>query len=134
MVDTRPSRFMVSAIQGPHWIWNGVIVGIHNQRPVIAVAGQMNLVDPVCWDSIDIVHRLEAVVVGTDMDIVDIQQNETVGALGNGGKKFPLAHCRFFITQIARHIFQKDLASESVLYPLNAFCNMCDRFISVRHR
>jgi hypothetical protein len=45
-------------------------------------------------DGIDVAQRVEAMVVGADVDIVDVEQDEAVRPLGDRTEKFPLRHGR----------------------------------------
>ena len=61
-------------IQIPDRIWNIVIMRIDDYLTMIAMARQMDLPDFFTRQASNIIHRFKAVVAGTDVDVIYVEQ------------------------------------------------------------
>ena len=77
-------------VEPPYRIDDRVIVGVDDNVALVGVAGEMELADAVGRHAVDEGPRVEAVVEAADVDVVDVEQDQAVGALGDGGDEFPL--------------------------------------------
>ena len=100
----------------------------------MAVAGEMNLPNALARHSAKVVEGVEAVVVGADVDVVDVQQDPAVGPLGDGGQKLPLRDARVGVGHVARHVLEQDPPAKVVLHPAHPAGDVRDRLLGVRQR
>lgn len=75
----RPKTLHCGFVERPHRIDDGFIMGIDAVIPEIAVAGQVELLYPLEWDVSNIGIRVKSMIEGADIDIVDIEQDQTIG-------------------------------------------------------
>src|SRR2546425_2485482 len=122
------------AIKVPHRRADRPSVRIKEVGALVAMSGEMNLANALCWQSCQVLCRVEAVVGGADVDIVDIEQDAAVGLLGDLCQKGPLRHGRMREGQIARHILEQDLPAKPVLHGPHPLGDMLKRLFGVRQR
>ena len=58
-----------------------MIVGVDEIVAVIFVAGEMDLLHAIDRNRLQIVQRIKLVIHAADIDVVDIEQQQTIGAL-----------------------------------------------------
>ena len=73
-------------------------------------------------------------IEGAHVDVVDVEQDQTVGFGGDGGEKFPLGHHGRPISEIARHILQKNPPAEKILDLPNPRDHVAQGFLGVGQR
>src|SRR5438046_711383 len=70
----RPRAPPGQAVQLPH-LGDGVVaVRVHDVRPLVRVSGHVVLDHAVSGDPLDVGPRVEAVVEGADVDVVDVEE------------------------------------------------------------
>ena len=77
--------------------------------------------------------RIEMMVDAVDVDVVDVQQQQAVGALGELRQEFPLGHLRGSIGDVAGYILQQDLLTDSILNLPHACHQVRQRRLRVRN-
>src|SRR5262245_41102136 len=102
------------AIEIPHLVAHGMVVGVDNVAPFVAVAGDMELNDPIARHAVQEVVGGEAVVEGADIDVVDVEQKPAIGAARHLARELPLGHLRLAEGDIARYVLEREPASENV--------------------
>jgi hypothetical protein len=70
-------------VKVPDGIDHGMIVGIENVFLELGVTGKMRLRDTLRGHGVDVIHRIEAVVPGRDVDVVYIKQDSAVRRFDN---------------------------------------------------
>ena len=110
---------------------HGVVMCIdqHLARP--AVTGQMNLEDAIRRDRVDVFHRIEAMIMRTDEDIVDIEQDAAVGFFRDRHQEIPFADHVAFEAQIGGNILEGDSTTETILDLPNAFGDVGDDVVRI---
>ena len=93
-----------------------MVMGIEQMGPVVAVAGEMELHDPIDRYRIDVLLGAEAMIEGADEDVVNVEQNSAIGFIGDRTQEFPLGQPRILKGQVARHVFDQDWALEEFLH------------------
>src|SRR6266700_3932949 len=97
-----PEELDGACVQIPYGRRNGVVMGIDQVTALITVPGKVKLPDALLRDGVQIDLRVEAVIDATDVDVVDVEQNGTVRALGDFAQELPFAHVGLSKSQIAR--------------------------------
>ena len=120
-----------AGIELPDGIDDGMVVGVEDVLLVFGVAGDVDLGDAVRGHGVDVVHGIELVVHGGDIDIVDVEENAAVGALGNFGDKFPLGHLGAGEGGVGADVFDGDGDFEEVLHHADALDGALDGFPGV---
>ena len=69
-----------------------------------------------CGNVVQIIVRIEAVVLAGDVDVVDVQQDAAVGLLDDFAEKFPLAHFRDMKFGVAADVFDDDGHFQKILH------------------
>ena len=72
------------------------------------MAGDMDLRDAFGRNAVDVIERIEAVILRRDVDIVYVEQNSAVGALDDFVQEFPLGHFGNVKFGIAADVFHGD--------------------------
>ena len=87
-----PATLDGARIELPDRIDHRMVVRVENVLFVPRVTGDMNLRHAVRGHRVDVIHRLELMIHGRDIDVVHVQQNAAVGALHDFGQELPLGH------------------------------------------
>ena len=69
-----------------------------------------------------------------DVNVIDVQQQVAVGALGDGGKEFPFRHRVLAVGDVARQVFDQHLLTDKILHPRNPLCDVLHRLLGVGQR
>lgn len=64
---------------------------VDNVAAAITVSGQMDLLDTLGRQRIDELVRIETMVETAHIDVIHVQQQQAIGALGDLVDEFPLA-------------------------------------------
>src|ERR1700733_2757980 len=83
-----------ASVERPDAVAYGVIVRIEKVRSLVAVAGEMDLLDPVDGNAREKLRGIEIVVVCADEYVVDVEEEPAIAALRESGEKLPLRHRR----------------------------------------
>ena len=121
-------------VEIPHLVADRVIVGIDDVVILVAMARNMELHDTVARDALQKVVRGKAVVERAHIDIVDVEQEPTIGAVRHLGDEFPLAHFRLAERHIARNILQCQATTEHILHLAHAVDHVIERFFGIGNR
>ncbi len=100
----------------------------------LRVAGDVNLRDAVGGHGVDVVHGLELVVHGRDVDVVHVEENAAVGAFDHLGQKLPLGHLGAGEGGIAGDVLDGHGNFEEVLNHAHALDGALDGLPGVRQR
>src|SRR5262249_50161563 len=93
-------------IELPHGVDDVIAMRVQNVRAFVSVPCQVILNDPIHWNPINEVVRIQSVVEGADVNIVDVEENATVRLLSEGREKVDLCPRRSSKFQIGRRIFE----------------------------
>ena len=120
LAETARRRF----IKRPHRIHHRCIVGVDQQGLLVAVAGEVELLNAFHRDVAKIFVGVKAMIAAADVDVVDVQQDQAIGASGQLRQKRPLRHLGAFEFGIAGNVFQHQAAAENILHLLDAFAHV----------
>src|SRR5260221_573953 len=98
------------------------------------VAGEMDLADCGGRQRGQIVRRVPAVVRRAHEDVVDIAQDATAAALGDGGEELPFEDDRMAGAQITRRVLDENAALQMVLKTLDIPADDVERLLGERKR
>lgn len=122
------------AVNSPYIVDHRPDVRVDDVFTVVCVSSEMELADTIDGDGLEVGVDGEAVVKGADVDVVDIQEDLAVGALGDLAQEVPFGEFAFGESDVARDIFEQDLASEGILDLLDARDDVADGFFGVGER
>src|SRR5215469_8041502 len=100
----------------------------------VAVPREMKLRNALSGDSGEVGRGVEAMVECIHVDVVDIEQDTAVGGLGHAREKFPFAHRRFAIREVARDILDKNRTLENILNGADSARDVLERRLGERQR
>ena len=109
-------------------------MGVNQHVAALTVPGQMNLPYAGYRHRIDIGPGVEAVIGGTDVDIVDIEQQVAPGPGAHRVDKLPFGHDRRVKADIARRIFDQHRPAEQALGQINILADQIKRFLGIGQR
>ena len=69
-----------------------MIVGVEKVLFELRVASDMNLPDTMTWHIVEVIVRVEVVVLRRDVNVVHVQQNTAVGQFDHFAQELPLCH------------------------------------------
>src|SRR5690349_16379746 len=95
------------------------------------MAREVELLHALRRNTVHVSARVESVVEAADEDIVDVEEDEAVGAPCYLAEEFPLCHDRLLVTDITRNILQQDAPAQSFLNLRHARSNMPYSFLGV---
>ena len=84
-----PKRRDRAAIERPDVVAYRVIVRVEQVRPLVAVPREVELPDAIARNAVDERDGIEAVVARADEDVVHVEQQPAVGALGQRARGTP---------------------------------------------
>ena len=95
---------------------------------------QVYLADLVCRDRVDVIGCLEAVVLGADIDVIDIEKYPAAAPSRHGGQELPFRDGGVFELHVTGDILDQDLPAQEILDLGDALCHMIERLLRVRQR
>src|SRR5215469_8563892 len=101
-------------VEFPNRIDDGMIVSVKNVLAIFGVAGDVNLRDAVCGNTVDVSGGIETVILRGDVNIVDVEKNAAIGALDDFVEELPLGHFGDVKFGVAGDIFDNDRDFEEV--------------------
>ena len=113
-----PDRVLV---QFPHRIDHRMIVRIENIFLELGVAGDVNLRHALRRHAVQIIVRIEVMILRRNIDIIDVQQNAAVGPLHHFVQKLPLGHFRNVKFGVAADVLHRDGNFQEIA----RFANFC---------
>ena len=119
------------AIEIPHLVAHGMVVGVDDVALFVAVTGDMELDDPIARHAMQEFVGGEAVVEGADIDVVDVEQEPAIGAPCHLAHELPLGHLGLAEGDVARHVLERQPASEKVLNLADAVDDVVQRLLGV---
>src|SRR5882757_1321164 len=106
-------------------------MGVDQVSALITMPGKVKLPDALLRHGVQIGLRIEAVIDAADVDIVDVEQDGAVRALGDLAQEFPFAHVGLLQSQVARYVFEQELPTERILYLADAGDHMRQRLLVI---
>jgi hypothetical protein len=108
-------------VEEPHDVGNRSAMRVDQQSGIEVVAilgeaGEMDFADMLHRKSVEISHRLEAVIDCRHVDIVDVEQKPAPGALDDRAQELGLAHGRSLERDVSRGILEQDGALKNLLH------------------
>src|SRR6185369_11593603 len=104
-----------ACIERPHRVEDRMIVGVEDVLLEPGVTGDVDLRYTVGGNSFDVVARIEVVVLGRDVDVVDVEKNAAIGLLDYFIEELPFGHLRDMKLCVAGDIFDSDGDFEKIL-------------------
>jgi len=101
---------------------------------VILVARKVNLLHALRGDGIQVLERIELVIDRAHVDVVDVEQNQAIGARGDLAQKLPLCQAGIAEPDVARDVLQQDAAAEEILHGAHALDDIGERLLGIRKR
>ena len=108
-----------------------MIVGVDDVVALVGVAGEVELPNARLRQAAQESQRIEIMIEGADIDIVDVEQDLAVGALAEFGDELPLREFRHGIGNVARDILQHEPVAEVVLHAPHPLGDVVERFLGV---
>ncbi len=130
----RPQALDRAAVEVPDRIDHGCVMRVDDVVAAVAVAGQMDLLHPLGGHAGQIGVGIEAVVVGADVDIVDVEQDQAVGALRDLAQELPLGERRVPVADVAGDVFEQDAPAQELLHRRHPAYDVADRLLGVGKR
>src|SRR6185312_7159856 len=97
---------------------------IDQARPTRVEAGQVDLSHGRGGYRVQVAQRVETVIDGADVDVIDVEQDRAAAARGNLGEELPLRNRGMPELQIARDVLDQDLLPKMRLRQLDPGANM----------
>jgi hypothetical protein len=97
------------------------------------VAGQVKFSHGLAGYGVKIVQRIEAEIMGTDVNIVDVDEEAAPGTLDRFGQKTGFGNLVAH-REIARRVFDKDLPTQRLLHLVNMIAEAVERIACHWHR
>jgi hypothetical protein len=88
---------------------------------LMAMACHMKLHHAVARHAAEELVGRETVVEGAHINVVDVEQQPAIGAACNLAYKLPFGHLRLAEGHVARHVLEREPATEKILHPADAF-------------
>src|SRR5712692_9055868 len=121
-------------VQVPHRIRDRRVVRVEQVRPAIRVPRQVELSDPIRRNGGEVLARIESVVPGADVDVVDVEEDAAVRPLSHLRDELPFREGGAAERNVAGYVLQQDLAPEGVLHLVDPPHDVVERFLGVRQR
>src|SRR2546426_965626 len=80
------------AVEVPHGGDHMAVVRVEEMRPLVAVAGEVNLADAIRGHRHDVSLGVEAVIDRAHVHVVHVEEDPAVGPFGDRREKLPLGH------------------------------------------
>ena len=93
-----------------------MVVRVDQVIAVILVSGKVYLLHAFGGNGVEILERVELMVDRAHVDVVDIEQDQAIGAPGDLAEELPFGEVRIAERHVARDILQQDSATEEVLH------------------
>ena len=101
-------------VELPDRIDHGMIVSVENVFAIFGVSSDVDLRNAIGGNTVDVDGGIETVILRGDVDIVDVEENATVGAFDNFIEELPFGHFGDVKFGIAGDIFDDDRDFEEV--------------------
>src|SRR5262249_16844781 len=83
---------------------------------------------------IQVLERIELMVHRAHVDVVHIEQDQTIGTRRDLAEELPLAETRIAELHIARDVLEQNPPTEEILYGAHAGDDVLERLLRVRQR
>jgi len=108
-----------------------MVVSINQELALLAVAREVDLEDPPRRYPGQVVERIEAVVVRAHEDVVYVEQDAAVGALGDASEELPLRHRVRGIGEVRRNVLKSKSAPDLILHAPDPIGHVAERRLGV---
>ena len=97
VIPLKESGCVAAAFDGvgvkvPDRVEDGVVVSIEDVFPVLGVAGDVELSDAMVRDVVEIVVRVEAMILRRNVDVIYVEKDSAIGHFHDFAEEFPLGH------------------------------------------
>ena len=133
-VETPPVSSVGGAVQLPDRIDDVIVVGVDQMGGVVAVAGEVELDDPLVGQRPDEPVGVHVVVEARHVDVVDVEEQPAVRLLGQAGDELPLVHGRILEGNVGAGVLQHERALQEVLDGSDALHHVAQGLLGERHR
>jgi len=131
--DRCARRSLVGAFgQCPYRIDDWTDVRIDDVGAMVGVTGDVHLHDAIEGNRRQILERIESVVLGAHVNIVDVEEKATARFLGEPCEKGPLAHRASGKLQVGRRIFEQERRFQIILHRAHARGRVAERLLGVQ--
>ena len=89
----------------PDGVEHGVVVGVEDVLFKFGMAGDVELADAVVRDITEVFVGIEVVVLGGDVDVVDVEEDAAVGLFDDFGEELPFGHFGNVVLGVAGDVF-----------------------------
>ncbi len=111
-----------------------MVVRVDQMRARVRMSRQMDLPDAVDRHAGDVIERRKAVIDRVYVDIVHVEQDAAVGALGDSGQELPFGHRGVLVGQVARNILDQNAPAQPLLHVADSRRGRGHRFFGERQR
>jgi len=101
---------------------------------MVRMSRQVDLLHASDGHGIDEARRVVAVVDAAHVDVVDVEQQQAVGLLGQRSEEFPLGHGRGAVLGVARDVLEHQAPAERVLRLAQVAHDDAQRLLAVGQR
>ena len=129
-----PGELMRQTIELPHRVDHVVVVRIDQVRCTVRVTGQVELHHALVRHGADELLGVHVVVEARDVDVVDVEQQATIGVLGHARDEFPLAQRGVGEGDVAARVLEHEGPLEDVLHDADALDDVLERRLVERNR
>src|SRR6516162_11121070 len=92
-------------IELPHRIEHGMIVRVQNVFLELGMTCDVNLADAMMRHVVQVIIGIERVVLGRNVNVIDVEKDPAIRALYNFAQEFPFGHFRGVEFRIAADVF-----------------------------
>ena len=100
----------------------------------LGMAGDMNLGHALRIDAVEVIKRIEAVVLRRHVNIVHIQQDAAVGLLDHLVQELPFSHLGNVIFGVAAYVFNGHRNFQEITHVADVFSRLAGSLKGIRHR
>ena len=119
------------AIHIPYLVADRMVMGVDDVALLVAVTCDMELHHAVARHAVQKVVSREAVIVGADIDIVDVEQEPAIGAVSHFAHELPFGHLGLAEGDVARYVLKREPAAEEILNLAHAVDDVVESFTRV---
>ena len=104
------------AVERPNRVSDGLVVGVDEVLPVIAMPGQVNLTNPLVRQFQDELPWVEILISCADVDVVHVKEQFATGQETQFREKLRFAHAGRLPLHVRRNVLQHNGTFQNILH------------------